>query len=679
MPKLGNYHNDDSDLTEAQSLNKAKKRVIEKMKGSLVETSLQVDDKNVEDGILKVNKLLEDQIYILDNMEGLINSKGSIAGRPAGLKIRKTYEPPITSESNTLNNILNPNLLSPLLEKDTTVSKEDIELSDEDRINILRTIETRTYELINESIDETKTKELEQIDKIKSEELEKLTKELETTKQTKLKELDDKITNLDKELEVLGKIEEEYKKNELELEKINAEYDKAKKQLDTYDEELKTGKRKREGSNRKKLSDKVNELSTLISNKEDLLDKLEEEANKEQVRHNKINEELAKLQKTRKELSDEEDTITYNILKEEGNKYDDEIDKMREKIEQDITNLGDETVEKIKTLNNRKLLDLYKKIDGFDLNNLLEYLNILTNLDFKISVFSEKKKDEGDFEKDFNELLYIKQRHDDNLQDIKYAEEQYKNGEIEASELERLLNLDVDITRELSNAFDKLLINYPTKKNELYKYLTDINKNTQTKPNLEQEIEDLPNRFPLEENPIDVEPSLEGEGKYKRRRGGATGTRFYKEGSYIDYLTYLNKLISNQKTINNLLFKYLPSIKYVSMDVVNTLKELTNTYIEKIETTSGEILKEVKDANGNIINYDVLINPSNMKNLDLPLIKNRWIELFTLSDKTYMYYIDAIQNYNEARTRKQKPSLLTINKKGSGKYYIGDDIPTRYL
>ena len=489
MPKLANYQNE-IDLTEAQSLNKAKKKVVEKMKGSLIDTSLQIDDKNVEEGILRVNKLLEEQINILDNMDILINPSGNIQGRPSLPKLNLSN----IIEDTTTKTEIAPELKKVLQKQPFTYvpfepePSEYVPYSEPDRtqglLNILQN---------GQPIQDT----------LRTQEDELLPMEGEVVEP--LLPRGDEIAEVPPSEPILKK--RKGKTSQLEINPYQP---------------IRNDKIIREG---KKRGRKTN------------VQKQEERA-REEIRKNK------------------------------------------------------------------------EKEDKFN-----EYLVELKNL-----------VDEGNEE-------------------------------------------------ELNNLLNQVLEEYPDRQDDIYKFIVQ-NDLVFTENDDNRYYKQRPN-YPLLE--------YKGEGRFKlkvripKKKGGARGTRFVKEGAYIDYLTYLNKLISNQKQINNTLNRNIQYIKYVPIDVINNFKQLSSEYTEKVNNIYSEAIREVRNRNGDIIRQDMLIHMAGMTNINLNVIKNKWNEFINISMLYLNYFKDALQNYNEARTKKQKPNTLTLNKKGMGQYYIGDDIPTRYL
>lgn len=489
MPKLANYQNE-IDLTEAQSLNKAKKKVVEKMKGSLIDTSLQIDDKNVEEGILRVNKLLEEQINILDNMDILINPSGNIQGRPSLPKLNLSN----IIEDTTTKTEIAPELKKVLQKQPFTYvpfepePSEYVPYSEPDRtqglLNILQN---------GQPIQDT----------LRTQEDELLPMEGEVVEP--LLPRGDEIAEVPPSEPILKK--RKGKTSQLEINPYQP---------------IRNDKIIREG---KKRGRKTN------------VQKQEERA-REEIRKNK------------------------------------------------------------------------EKEDKFN-----EYLVELKNL-----------VDEGNEE-------------------------------------------------ELNNLLNQVLEEYPDRQDDIYKFIVQ-NDLVFTENDDNRYYKQRPN-YPLLE--------YKGEGRFKlkvripKKKGGARGTRFVKEGAYIDYLTYLNKLISNQKQINNTLNRNIQYIKYVPIDVINNFKQLSSEYTEKVNNIYSEAIREVRNRNGDIIRQDMLIHMAGMTNINLNVIKNKWNEFINISMLYLNYFKDALQNYNEARTKKQKPNTLTLNKKGMGQYYIGNDIPTRYL
>lgn len=488
MPKLANYQNE-IDLTEAQSLNKAKKKVVEKMKGSLIDTSLHVDDKNVEEGILRVNKLLEEQINILDNMDILINPSGNIQGRPSLPKLN----------------------LSNIIEDTTTKTEIAPELK--------KVLQKQPFTYVPFEPEPSEYVPYSELDRTQS-----LLNILQNGQpiQDTLRTQEDELLPMEGEVEPLlprGDELAEVPPSEPVLKKRKGKTSQL--EINPY-QPIRNDKIIREG---KKRGRKTN-----VQKQEE---RAREEKRKNKEKEDKFNEYLVELKN----------------LVDEGN-------------EEELNNLLNQVLEEYPDRQD----DIYKFIVQNDL------------------VFTEN-----------DDNIYYKQR-----------------------------------------------------------------------PN-----------YPLLE--------YKGEGRFKlkvripKKKGGARGTRFVKEGAYIDYLTYLNKLISNQKQINNTLNRNIQYIKYVPIDVINNFKQLSSEYTDKVNNIYSEAIREVRNRNGDIIRQDMLIHMAGMTNINLNVIKNKWNEFINISMLYLNYFKDALQNYNEARTKKQKPNTLTLNKKGMGQYYIGDDIPTRYL
>lgn len=523
MPKLANYQNE-IDLTEAQSLNKAKKKVIEKMKGSLIDTSSHVDDKNVEEGILRVNKLLEEQINILDNMDILINPSGNIQGRPSLPKLN----------------------LSNILEDTTTKTEIDPELQ--------KVLHKQPFTYVPFEPEPSEYIPYSEPDRTQS-----LLNILQNGQpiQDTLRTQEDELLPMEGEVEPLlprGDELAEVPPSEPILKKRKGKTSQL--EINPY-QPIRNDKIIREG---KKRGRKTN-----VQKQEE---RAREEIRKNKEKEDKFNEYLVELKN----------------LVDEGN-------------EEELNNLLNQVLEEYPDRQD----DIYKFIVQNDL--------II---------------DEGD---DITEY---------------YTGPQYP--------------------KQSEGKFNYYI--YPPE--EEFFRLKDSNK----KPAYNEEF------YPDE---------YKGEGRFKlkvrihKKKGGARGTRFVKEGAYIDYLTYLNKLISNQKQINNTLNRNIQYIKYVPIDVINNFKQLSSEYTDKVNNIYSEAIREVRNRNGDIIRQDMLIHMAGMTNINLNVIKNKWNEFINISMLYLNYFKDALKNYNEERTRKQKPNTLTLNKKGMGQYYIGNDIPTRYL
>jgi hypothetical protein len=654
MPKLGNNNFDDEyNLTSSQSLNKAKKRVIEKMKGSLLETSQTISDNNAEENMLRVNKLLEDQINILDNMDSLVNSKGSIVGRPSG-QSRISLLP--QGESLPLPS---PLKLSRLQEQ-----TQSLPLSVEN-INTILDEEQPTSSKSSENIDEVD--EMSKIKELQDKILTVVDDEFKITGDAINNDID-KMFNSNRDKQIDKELEKTKKEYQVRRDNIQIAYDNNKKfNVEKYKDNLNV---KVEEELRKAFPTKdfkkikaINSKDKLVVDKKNkIMENMEYDklVNKYQLeQEDKHKEDLAKLQREEEGALDQQ---YYLLLGELKRTEEDTKEVKKNELYKNLKNKYDNIEKQIYLLNLQELLkldEIIEKNKGNKLENIIKFLNL--------SNFSLGNEDE-DFKEDVNILKGI---HNE-LEQFKNKYPVNELSKYNETELEEINNLYKDINERLYNQYDKLIKGYPNKLDELYRILVDnnmIDKDRQkiytSEPDEVLQDDEL---LPEPENL--VTPLQTGEGRYSKK-GGATGARFYKEGSYIDYLTYLNRLISNQKTINNNLVKIFPYIKFVSMNTFNTYKELTETYKEKAEY----IYSEAHDNNG-----DIVINRSGMKNLDLNLIKRKWQEYINLSMKYSDYYMNTINNYNEARTKKSRVNPLSINKLSGSGYYIGEDVlPKRYL
>lgn len=581
MPKLGVNINNEIDLTEAQTLNKAKKRVIEKMKKNVSETSAVQADKDTDLNFVRVNKILEEQINILDNMDTLINSQGSIVGRPklpySSLGLAGPSGPSGPSAPTGPSAPIGPS--APLGPSRPTVF-EYVPISAgpsrrRGRIPKPRTLENQ-LEYSNLDLDPLALKGPLELSKPLSQ----------------------------KELLVLDKYNDNYK---LSPSQFRVLYNRA---MDDYINKSPYLNRVERQIYENNIRELIKKYEGYIQNKNKPLLLLEDTKQEDKpLLPVPPEEEILKLPKKPKKPRGKPPTDPVK-LKEYMRKMDEALKyeaQMKEKpLKEDEPSSSNQLLE----VDNKKSFDSYlKEMDIIIANPELD---------------------------DTHKLYYI----------------------------EEVLN--------------KVLDRYPDRKDEIYRYTLnrDLGNIVEYSYNPEDPLDTM---YGLEKDDdmVDNENMYDdetlGSGRFKKYRlrynGGAIAPRFYKEGSYIEYLTYLNKLISNQKTINNILIKSLPSIKYVSFDLINEFKELLNTYREKSEY----IYSEAHDIKGNIS-----INKTNMKNIDFDLIKTRWNEFIKLLSEHYNYYTNALNNYNEERQQKQqlKPSL--INKYGLG-YHIGEYMPSRYL
>ncbi len=659
MPKLGMNVNNEFDLTEAQTLNKAKKRVIEKMKKNVSETSAVQADKNVDNNFARVNKLLEDQINILNNMDSLVNSQGSIVGRPRKQPISYSSlglagpSGPLAPLA-PLGSLVSPSGPSSVLDKTKKMTLEEVTsiLGEEDTKNeIIKDIMI----LIDEEGDN--------LNNFETKKLEEEEAKIEQEYNDKIKKIEDDLLEISEELKIID--DKAKKAFDTDIIEDSPEYIKEKKRLeDEINDEL------------KKIFPNKNFVNIrLIDSTDKKIKKEIERLKQEKDFENKLNnfgkEDIKKLSENKKKLLEEKKLLqeaikkTREVIKDIPDEYRDKLLKIKTDISSKINSIA--MTISVLSVEELKKIKAGLKIQMLSLDNIIETINnklktikpegeVKGEVEPEGEVKGEVEPEGEPYEPDpeggpvyFDEYREELIGEDKEVYDeyIKKMNKAIKKGN--TTELYRLFNE----VYTLFEANQKV-------KDDLYQYaLNNEMKIVETYPEfLDDELADDELERPI------------GSGRYRLRfRGGATGSRFYKENSYIDYLTYFNKLLSNQKTINNLLIKNLPSIKYVSFETFNDYKELTDTYIEKIDSAYNE----VHDKNNKFI-----LNKTGMKQIDINLLKSKWTELNNLLDIQDEYYITALNNYNEARQQKSKLKPSLINKQGSG-YYIGEYMPSRYL